>query len=167
MHPPSHPARRLRDIFAWALRPRLPRASLSTSIAIPAPVDVVWHLVADPAAHLAWNPNLRGIEGSFATGRRFRMTLGAAGKGTITFRPRVLSRQENDHLTWRGRLWLPFLFDGTHSLRVAPDGKGGTVFTNEERFSGLLLAVIDVGRFRPDFDAANRGLKRLAEAQTP
>lgn len=145
---------------------RLPKAALSTRIAIAAPPSAVWALISDPAAHLRWNPNLRRMEGRLEEGATFLMSLGAEGKRPMTFRPTVLSRREGHHITWRGRLLMPGIFDGTHTLRVESDGQGGSVFFNEERFSGLLLALMGVEQFRPDFDAANAGLKRLAEGQT-
>jgi hypothetical protein len=145
---------------------RLPKAQLSTHIAIAAPPAAVWALISDPAAHLRWNPNLRRMEGRLQEGETFLMALGARGKRPITFRPKVLSRREGHHVTWRGRLLIPGLFDGTHTLRVEPDGNGGSFFHNEESFSGLLLSVMGVEQFRPDFIAANEGLKRMAEGQT-
>lgn len=144
---------------------RLPRAQLSTRIAIAAPPATVWALISDPAAHLRWNPDLRRMEGRFEVGETFLMSLGAEGARPMTFRPTLLSRHEGHSLTWRGRLWMPGIFDGTHTLRVEPDGRGGSLFFNEESFSGVLLAVMGVERFRPDFLAANEGLKRLAEGQ--
>ena len=145
---------------------RLPRSDLRTSIAIAAPPSVVWPLIADPAAHLMWNPALQRMQGSFRAGERFTMTLALDGGHRMTLRPRVLSRQEGHHITWRGRVLLPGLMDGTHSLRVEPDGQGGSHFFNEESFSGLLLRWINPESFRSGFDRANEGLRRLAEAQT-
>ncbi|MEN9408856.1 MAG: hypothetical protein RL216_830 [Pseudomonadota bacterium] len=144
---------------------RLPKARISTHVAIAAPPSAVWALIVDPAAHLLWNPNMRRMEGRLQEGETFLMSLGAEGKRPMTFRPKVLSRREGHHVTWRGRLLMPGLFDGTHTLRVKPDGQGGSLFFNEESFSGLLLAVMGVEQFRPDFEAANAGLKRLAEGQ--
>ena len=146
---------------------RLPVARLSTRIAIDAPPETVWPLIADPAGHLRWNPNLRRMEGRLEEGARFVMALGAPGARPMTFSPRVLERREGRALVWLGRLWLPGIFDGRHSLRVEPDGRGGSVFVNEEDFRGILLWVMDVARFRPDFEVANAGLKRVAEGQTP
>ena len=145
--------------------PLLPKAQISTRIAIDAPPATVWALISDPAAHLRWNPNMRRMEGRLEAGETFLMSLGAEGKRPMTFRPTVLSRREGHHVTWRGRLWMPGIFDGTHTLRVEPDGQGGSVFYNEESFSGLLLSVMGVEQFHPDFLAANEGMKRLAEGQ--
>lgn len=163
-HPVFGPLTRLSRLIRL---PRLlPRARLETRIAIAAPPETVWPLIADPAAHLVWNPTLRRMEGRLEEGATFTMSLGAEGAKPMTFRPVVLRRDEGRRITWRGRLWVPGLFDGIHTLRLEPDGKGGTVFVNEEDFVGLLLLVMGVGQFRPDFEAANAGLKRLAEGQT-
>ena len=143
-----------------------PRRHLRTEIVINAPAAEIWPLIADPARHLDWNPNLHRITGSLAQGAVFSMTLGAPGARPITFHPLVLDRVEGSHVTWRGRLWMPGLFDGTHTLRVEPLGPHETRFVNEEGFAGLLLWVIKPVQFRPDFEAANAGLKRVSEVQT-
>ncbi len=143
-----------------------PRRHLRTEILIDAAPKDVWSLIADPARHRDWNPNLHRMTGRLAKGEVFTMTLGAAGKRPMTFHPRVLDRAEGSHITWRGRLWFPGIFDGTHSLRIEPLGPRQTRFVNEEGFVGLLLWVMDTDQFRPDFEAANAGLKRLAEDQT-
>lgn len=143
-----------------------PRRHLRTEIIINAPAAKIWPLIADPARHLDWNPNLHQMTGSLMQGAVFSMTLGAPGQRPMTFHPRVLDRAEGSHIKWRGRLWMPGVFDGTHTLRVEPLGPDQTRFVNEEGFAGLLLWVMKTEQFRPDFDAANGGLKRLAEDQT-
>lgn len=143
-----------------------PRRLLRTDILIDAPAEAVWPLIADPARHGAWNPNLRRMTGRLMPGEVFTMSLGAPGVRAITFHPRVLERVEGSHVIWRGRLWLPRIFDGTHCLRVEAIGPDQTRFVNEESFTGLLLWAMDTERFRPDFEAANAGLKQVAEGQT-
>jgi hypothetical protein len=63
-----------------------------------------------------------------------------------------------------GRLGLPRLFDGEHYFLLEAE-HGGTRLVQGERFCGVLLWVMDVQRFRADFERANEALKVRAEAQ--
>jgi hypothetical protein len=140
-----------------------PRDGFETEIFIAAPPERVWELLVDPAAHVDWNPTMRAVEGRFVPGERVRLTMQTPSGGAITFRPDVLVAEPGRELRWLGRLGLPRVFDGEHYFLLVPDD-GGTRLIHGERFTGLLLWVMDVQQFRPAFEAANRGLKAYAEA---
>lgn len=142
---------------------RAPRAGFETHVFIDAAPEAVWALLTDPAEHQAWNPNIHCIAGRFVAGERVRLTMGKPSGGEITFHPRVLVARPGRELRWLGRLGLPRLFDGEHYFLLSPEGRG-TRLVQGERFCGLLLWVMDVQRFRADFERANEALKARAEA---
>lgn len=141
-----------------------PEAELATGIDIAAPPETVWALLADPAAHVGWNPMVLAMEGDFAAGARFRMTLATGAGGSVSFRPEVVRHAPGNELCWLGRLGAPRLLDGLHCWRIEPTATG-TRLTNAEAFRGVLLWAVDAETFREGFDAANRGLKAAAEAE--
>lgn len=141
-----------------------PRDAFETEIFIAAPPDRVWPLLTDPAEHVRWNPGMRSIVGRFAVGEHPALTMEIQSGRSITFRPEVLIADPGAELRWRGRLWLPRLFDGEHYFVLRAEA-GGTKLIHGERFHGLLLWFMDVQQFRPAFVAANEGLKARAEEQ--
>jgi len=141
-----------------------PEAELATGIDIAAPPETVWALLADPAAHVAWNPMVLAMEGDLATGARFRMTLATGATGSVTFRPEVVHHSPGRELCWLGRLGAPRLLDGLHCWRIEANATG-TRLTNAESFRGVLLWAMDAQTFRDGFEAANLGLKAAAEAR--
>jgi len=83
----------------------------------------------------------------------------------MTFKPTVLAAEPNRELRWLGRLLLPRLFDGEHSLRIEPTN-GHVRFVQSERFNGVLVPLFGrtLGQTREGFVQMNEALKRRAEA---
>ncbi|MDD7971001.1 SRPBCC domain-containing protein [Roseinatronobacter alkalisoli] len=139
-----------------------PRDGFETGVTINAPPDLVWALLTDPVAHVAWNPIMHAVAGQFVQGARLRLTMRTPSGGKMTFRPHVLVADPGRELRWLGRLAFPRLFDGQHYFRLIAED-GGTRLIHGECFRGVLLWVMDVQQFRPAFDAVNAGLKAHAE----
>ena len=137
---------------------------ITTSIDIDAPTDTVWAALTDFAAYPEWNPRTR-IEGRAETGERLRVAPGPDAEGMPTFTPRVLVADGRE-LLWRGRLYLPGLFDGEHRFLVEERGEGSRL-VQSERFTGLLVGPL-MRRYGADteagFHAVNAALKARAEA---
>jgi hypothetical protein len=138
---------------------------LSTSIDIDAPAAVVYGVLTDFARYPEWNGYTR-IEGEAAEGTRLRVSPGPEAGRAPTFRPRVLVADGRE-LRWRGRLYVPGLFDGEHSFLVEDLGAGRSRLTQSEAFSGALVGPV-MRRIGADternFRAVNRALKARAEA---
>ena len=60
----------------------------------------------------------------------------------MMFKPAVRSVETNRELRWLGRLLLPGVFDGEHSLRIEPLDGARSRFVQSERFSGLLAGLL-------------------------
>jgi hypothetical protein len=84
----------------------------------------------------------------------------------VTFKPTVIEAEPDRELRWLGRLLLPGLFDGEHTLRIEPAGDGHVRFLQSERFNGVLVALFGKGleQTRQGFEQMNEALKRRAEA---
>lgn len=75
------------------------------------------------------------------------------------------SLEEGRELRWLGRLLVPGLFDGEHSLLVEPLDRNRSRFVQSERFSGLLVGLLGgvLGKTEAGFEQMNRALKERAE----
>jgi hypothetical protein len=78
----------------------------------------------------------------------------------------VLGLQPNRELRWKGKLFLPGLFDGEHYFKLEARPGGGTTFHQGETFGGLLVPLfrrsLD-GATKQGFVAMNEAVKREAE----
>lgn len=138
---------------------------ISTGIDIAAPPERVWAVLMDFPAHAEWNPFIRGIAGAARPGEELTVLLSPGGTRSYVFRPRVLRAEAAAHFAWRGRLFMPGLFTGTHSFDLAPI-PGGTRLTHAERFSGVLLPFLGgmLAETEQGFQRMNTALKQRAEA---
>ena len=85
----------------------------------------------------------------------------------MTFKPLVLTLEENSELKWLGHLLVKRLFDGEHRFCLSDYGDGTTIFEHSENFRGLLVGLF-ASRLDNDtrrgFEKMNRALKLRAEA---
>lgn len=139
---------------------------LRTQIEIEATPDRVWEIVADFAAYPEWNPFIRTIQGQAAAGSKLEVRIEPPGGRAMTFKPTVLEAAPRRELRWLGRVLVPGLFDGEHSLRIEPIGDSRVRFVQAERFSGVLVPLFgkSLEKTQRGFTAMNEALKRRAEA---
>src|SRR5947208_11464185 len=138
---------------------------LRTEIEIAAPAERVWEILTDFDAYPEWNPFIKSLRGRPETSTKLEVRIEPPGGRGMTFKPTVLRAAPNRELRWLGRLLLPRLFDGEHSLRIEPTN-GQVRFVQSERFNGVLVPLFGktLGQTREGFVQMNEALKRRAEA---
>jgi hypothetical protein len=99
-------------------------------------------------------------------GGKLTASLTPAGRKTTSFKPTVQVFDEGTELTWLGRVLVPGIFDGRHTLRVEARA-GGSTFHHREQFTGIISGLLMRFIGEPTeagFHAMNRALKERAEA---
>ena len=141
--------------------------AISTSIDINAPDARVWDVLTDFAAYPRWNPFIRRVDGVLAPRARLSVRIQPPGGRVMRFRPTVLRVEPEREFAWRGRTFVPGLFDGEHFFLLEPAGAGAVRFIHGERFRGLLVPflrrTLDTTT-RRGFEAMNAALKARVEA---
>jgi hypothetical protein len=77
----------------------------------------------------------------------------------MTFKPKVLASETDRELRWLGRFLVPGLFDGEHTLGIAPIAEQRCRFVQQERFTGVL-----VGLFKNTLDKTETGFEQMNAA---
>jgi len=126
---------------------------------IDAPAEQVWRVVTDFPRYPEWNPFIVRASGDQRVGGRLELTITAPDVRAVTFRPRVVDLEPGRLIRWKGRLWIPGLFDGRHSLAVEPLDDGRSRFTTHEEVTGILVPVL--GKV---MRASQQGFELMAEA---
>ena len=141
-----------------------------TTAEINAAPAVVWSVLTRPSGYAEWNPEIIGVAGPFAPGRRIKVTVRIANGATRHLSMKVTAYEPPSRMVWVGGLPLG-LFVGSRTLTVSPSG-GRTLFRMELSMTGPLAPLIlkSLGDRQPDIDAFSAGLKAYAErhnAQSP
>lgn len=137
-----------------------------TEIEIDAPPTAVWHVLTDFKSYPEWNPVIE-IDGEPIEGERLEVAMAYENMRPMTFRPTVLIVDEPTEFRWKGRLFVPGLYDGEHRfvLTTLDDGQR-TRLTHAETFRGPLVGFIN-RRIGDDvesgFNQVNEALKQQVE----
>jgi hypothetical protein len=138
---------------------------LRREIEIDAPPERVWAVVTDFAAYSEWNPFIRSISGELHEGAKLEVRIEPPGARAMTFKPTVRAVEGSRELRWLGRLLLPGVFVGEHSLRIDPLDGGRSRFVQSESFSGLLVGLFKgtLAKTEAGFEQMNTALKARVE----
>ena len=141
---------------------------IRTEIEIEASAERVWQVLTDLAAFPDWNPFIQRAKGEVEVGEQLEVFIQPPDGRAMTFKPKVVKAEPNRELRWRGRLWMPGLFDGEHAFIIEPLGPGRVRFEQGEAFGGILVPLLAfMGLFiktERGFQEMNRALKARAEA---
>jgi hypothetical protein len=138
-------------------------ASMRAEVAIDAPAETVWAALTELNNYHGWNPFLVEAKGHLIEGQTIDLTMQPVGGKPRAFRPKILKVVEGKEITWRGRLGVPGLFDGTHHLKVEASDPAHARFVQEEDFSGLLVPFASLEPYRLGWEKMNRALKDRCE----
>lgn len=139
---------------------------LDASIEIDAPAARVWEVLADTARYGEWNPFVTALDGELREGADLKVTIRAPGRKPITFAARVATVVPCRELRWKGRWFLPGLFDGDHALLVEDLSEGRSRFRTREEVTGLLLPFLGkaMRQSQAGFDELCRAVRARAES---
>lgn len=132
---------------------------------IDAPAEAVWSVLTELDQFKAWNPFIRDARGSTEVGGEVRVRVRPSLGVPLVFHAKVLAREDNRELRWRGHVVAPWLARGDHSFTIEPIGERRVRFVQHETFSGLLpwLASRLIAReAKRGFDAMNDALEARA-----
>lgn len=142
---------------------------IDTDIRIDAPPREVWRVLTDFARFPEWNPLITRASGELREGATLEIFVRVPDSTARTFRPRVLKVVPGRELVWLGTLAVPGLFNGEHRFRVEPDGDSRSRFLHGERFTGLLIPLLDaagvIRKTERGYHMMNEALKRRVEGR--
>ncbi|MFI6173673.1 SRPBCC family protein [Nocardia sp. NPDC051052] len=137
--------------------------SLSTSVVINSPARRVWDELTDLRGYRDWNPYYREADGTVELGSKVVLKASLPSGRSATSRCTVTSVQTERELAWISSFGLPRLMDATHSFLLTEDENGGTLLTQHETFSGLLVPLS--GQVVEDVKEACDGMARALKAR--
>lgn len=138
---------------------------IQTEIIINSTKEKIWEILIDTEKYKEWNPFIVSMSGKIKEGERL-VNVMKNGKGTITFKSKVLKVIEYEYFEWMGHLLVPGLFDGQHYFKLEDIRPGQVKLTQGENFKGLLSGMVlkKIGdETKMKFIAMNNAIKVKAE----
>ena len=139
---------------------------LISTIDIDASPDTVWRVLTDFDSYAEWNPVEISMKGQAAEGTVLEHTAQLPGKKPMTFRPTIVTAKPNEELAWKGKVFMPRVFDVFHQFRLEPLPRGRTRLHQSEQFRGVLIPFsgATLRKTHEAFDLANRAIKARSES---
>jgi len=134
---------------------------ITTEITINAPVHLVWSEFINFEAYPTWNPFIHSVTGELAVGQTIKAKI-----GNMSFSPIVKEHEVNSRFSWQGKLGIRGIFDGKHLFELKEMGENTTLFTQSEKFNGLLVPFMKKklnSEIKNGFEAMNFALKQRCE----
>ena len=140
--------------------------TLVSRIEIDATAEQVWEVLTDFAAYASWNPFIVSAVGAADVGSSVTLRMQPVDARAVTLTPNILEATPGQRLCWRGRLWIPGIFDAEHAFTLTPRDDGSVTLDQVEEFTGLLVPFMAGSLDRhtlPAFVTMNEALKVRAE----
>ena len=102
----------------------------------------VWAILTDFSSYPDWNPFIKHLEGDISVGGRFTVKIHPPGGKAMTFKPVCLNFEPGKLFSWKGRLFVPGLFDGEHIFELQELENGKTRLLHSENFKGILVGML-------------------------
>ncbi|HEU0030152.1 MAG TPA: SRPBCC domain-containing protein [Kofleriaceae bacterium] len=139
---------------------------------IDASPETVWRVLTDLPRYPEWNPFIRNACGSLAVGGTVRVRVRPMIQIPLVFHARILRREDNRALVWRGSVGGEWLAAGEHSFLIEPIDDGRVRFVQHEELVGLVprfTAKLLAREVEHGFAAMNRELaarcQRIEQAE--
>jgi hypothetical protein len=137
--------------------------SMQHEVRIQAQPDEVWDVLADLEGYQEWNPFFVKAAGELKVGEKLVITMQPVGKKPQGMKPKVLAVKPGEELVWRGRLGIPWLFDGRHTFTIERIDEQTVLFRQYEKFSGLLVPFVGLGPYRKGWERMDAALEKRVE----
>jgi hypothetical protein len=138
---------------------------IRTETEIKASPGKVWQGLTDFENHSKWNPFIRSISGDKTEGGSLQAELSPPGSGSMKINPEILVFEREKEFRWKGKMFIPGIFDGEHYFLISKNGNDSTRFVHGEKFNGILVGLLGntLKKTRQGFEQMNEALKKECE----
>ena len=136
-----------------------------SEIQINASASVVWDILTDFEKFGEWNPFIKEISGTLKEGSELRIFIEPPNSKGMEFKPTLKKVETEKKIQWLGKIWIPKLFDGEHSLTINQIDDNTVLFIQKERFTGIFIPFFSklLKNSKSGFEMMNQNLKQRAE----
>ena len=139
---------------------------IETSIVIDSTPKKVWDILTKFEEYELWNPFMTKVIGSATLNSKIEVNINTISGKKRTYYPIITRCKTNKELRWKGKSFLPGVFDGERIFILENSNDDKILFYHKEIFSGLGVRLVGNKldeSLRESFVTMNEALKVRAE----
>jgi hypothetical protein len=140
--------------------------AIETHIIVDSTPEKIWEILTNFEEYGLWNPFMTKVEGDAKLGAKIRVQIHTMGGKERTYHPIITRFEINKELRWKGKSFLPGIFDGERIFLIEKSAANKVVFLHKELFTGLGVKLVGnklAENLCEGFEKMNLALKKRAE----
>ena len=140
--------------------------TIETNIVIDSTAEKVWNILINFEEYELWNPFMTKVIGNANLGSKIEVNIKTISGKKRTYYPIITRCETNRELRWKGKSFLPGVFDGERIFVLENSNDDKILFYHKEIFSGLGVRLVGNKldeSLRESFVTMNEALKVRAE----
>lgn len=140
--------------------------TIETSIVIDSSIKKVWGILTKFEEYELWNPFMTKVIGNATLDSKIEVNIKTISGKKRTYYPIITRCETNRELRWKGKSFLPGVFDGERIFILENSNDNKILFSHKEIFSGLGVRLVGNKldeSLRESFVSMNEALKVRAE----
>ena len=140
--------------------------TIETSIVIDSTPEKIWGILTNFEEYELWNPFMTKVIGSATLGSKIEVNIKTISGKRRRYYPIITRYETNKELRWKGKSFLPGIFDGERIFILEKSDDNKILFSHKEIFSGLGVKLVGNKlneSLKESFVRMNKALKGRAE----
>lgn len=140
--------------------------AIETHIVVDCTQEKIWDILTNFEEYELWNPFMTKVEGDAKLGAKIKVQIRTRKGKQRIYHPIITRFEINKELRWKGKSFLPGIFDGERIFLIDKTADNKVAFFHKELFSGLGVKLVgnkldeNLGE---GFEKMNLALKKRAE----
>lgn len=140
--------------------------TIETNIVIDSTPEKIWDVLTNFDEYELWNPFMTKVVGNASLGSKIEVNIKTISGKNRSYYPIITKCETNKELRWKGKSFLPGVFDGERVFVLKKSDDDKVSFSHKEIFSGLGVKLVGNKldeNLREGFVRMNEALKVRAE----
>lgn len=140
--------------------------TIETQIKANTTPEKIWKILINFEEYELWNPFMIKVVGDAKLGSKIMVKIQTVRGKQRTYYPTITRLEINKELRWKGKSFLPGIFDGERIFIIEKSTDNKVSFIHKEIFTGLGVKLVGDKLdedLRESFDKMNIALKTKAE----
>ena len=141
--------------------------TIETQIMVDSNPDKIWSILTNFKEYELWNPFMIKVVGNAILGSKIDVNIKTISGKQRTYFPIITKCEINRELRWKGKSFLPGIFDGERIFVIEKSNDNKVSFLHKEVFKGLGVKLVGNKLdqdLRESFVSMNKALKARAES---